>query len=190
MDTRFLPARLNSASLSLALVLSLFFPLLPAGAQEWDDVPGTGNQSMTSQPQPQQPVPQGQASLPARAGLSFPGSPPAYQYPPQYYTQGQLPSAAAPPGVPFSATPSRPLPGQPLYQQHGPFSASPYQDGFFAGLRREDLQDASPIDFSQEGPFNPSGNTEWAKQAKQQIKMRYFQDGTEHFGNQDPGGFF
>jgi hypothetical protein len=64
---------------------------------------------------------------------------------------------------------------------------SPYNQGFFEGKvnPNDKLEDIQPL--LRVGPLPTHEDPAWAKQ---KLKMRYYQDGQEHFGNDDPYGFF
>ena len=59
----------------------------------------------------------------------------------------------------------------------------PYETSFFGGLTPADPDSIGPLHQKLDLTKSP----EWAND---KIKMRYFQDNKEHFGDSDPGGFF
>jgi len=97
---------------------------------------------------------------------------------------GNLPAANAsivPPPSAFSVLPST-MPRaaastDPMFQRVG-------DKGFFGGMRPTGYQ----VDASELKPQLPEGPPEWAKDRIK--KPRIFVEGQEHFGNEDPQGFF
>lgn len=78
------------------------------------------------------------------------------------------------------------LPGAQSYHQQGLFSSGD-ETGFFGGLTPDLANQAKAINLPKQFYGRPDSSPLWAKQ---KVHVRQFQDGVEHFGNEDPMGFF